>query len=819
MKRKKVTAIATMLAAMAAISVAGGLTVSNEVRASADAAPYSVSKDAVFSVNDKDDIIAETVTVGEETRNVLAAKLGDEKSVWLRRDLAYSWYEKDKDGNVKAQNFSLTFAFKDLTFKSVTIKMQSNSAWATEDGRTTNKITVKPTDGGINVAINDGAEEKIAYTAGEKITLELIESDEDGKYAVKFNTKKIGDFTNIGGRYAEYVSIDKNPLSFIADFGDAKTDALTGDEKTTIVLYQLNGQEFYLNNDSKIEDTKAPAFVVNEDIEAFLLGSAFSLDYKVIDVLHEDGDSSISSVDVQYYQYNPMDTVEEGKDEFDTLKDNAKLANFTSHTFFHTVYTKEGVTSSVFEQLESEYVAIRFLVGDKTHSGKTDGKPKMVYDLAWYVDSATKIDASIVKDTGFRTSDEKILYIPIDKNNAGPTYKILATENEENKKEANYDKAVEDYNASLSKAAENVYAGSNSYLNLPSLKWLFADNNSYNGLKMTISYKSETSTSPSTTSVTPSTAKIPVSKEGVYEFKIFAADSAGNPMKYYLDGELVDVTSNNVWDIKEIPYFTFTIKNRGIKMDPSLDETTTGRKDTRIKDATYTLSDMKVVGATNLKEAYALYKVHNFDAYNSKVLDQYKIKRADLHLVTYQSIASNLDFSKVENGNYFDVYLDTYVTLLAKLKGKTLNAEEKELLKGAFERIGEAGDRVNGAEKYDVYEWSSSSQSFKAVEEGEYIIFADYWEGLMPQYNHAAAYKVIIVESEKATIAGESDWLKNNITSVVLFSVAGVLLIVIVILLMVKPSSESLEDVEAKAAKKQERVLAKKKKNDDKDAE
>jgi len=254
-------------------------------------------------------------------------------------------------------------------------------------------------------------------------------------------------------------------------------------------------------------------------------------------------------------------------------------------------------------------------------------------------------------------------------------------------------------------------------------------------------------------------------------------------------------------------------------MDPSLDETTTGRKDTRIKDATYTLSDMKVVGATNLKEAYALYKVHNFDAYNSKVLDQYKIKRADLHLVTYQSIASNLDFSKVENGNYFDVYLDTYVTLLAKLKGKTLNAEEKELLKGAFERIGEAGDRVNGAEKYDVYEWSSSSQSFKAVEEGEYIIFADYWEGLMPQYNHAAAYKVIIVESEKATIAGESDWLKNNITSVVLFSVAGVLLIVIVILLMVKPSSESLEDVEAKAAKKQERVLAKKKKNDDKDAE
>ena len=811
MKRKKITNITLMLAALAATSAMGVMALSNDVTASAaEATPYSLPLDSVFSATDKENLTAESITVGEETKKVSAIKFGDGEKAWLKRNLAYAWYE----GKDNAKHFNMTFAFKDLSFKSVTIKMDSSSAWATEEEKTTNKIVITPTETGIDVKVNEETAVSVAYTAGNKLTLELVENGNHGELLAKLGGTTVGTFTNVGAKYASYSLNETHPLEFEADFGETKD--LTGNEATTILLYNINGQDFYLNADSKIEDTAAPALVVNEDIEAFLLGSAFSLDYKVVDVLQESG---LPTVDIKYYQYNPTDVVPEGKEEFEGLSKSSTASLFTSHNFFHTVYKlASGETTSVYDTFGEEYVAIRFLVGDTTHSGKDGAKAKKEYDLAWYVDEAKTIDTSNTKfDVGeTKLRESALTYIAIDKNNAGPTYKILKLNDTDKKNDLLYNPDVKDetnpvyaYNKSLEEEAKGVYAGSNSYINLPSLNWLFEDNNSYNGLKFTISYKTETSSSASTTSVTPTTAKIPVSKEGIYEFKILATDSAGNPMKYYLDGELVDVTSSNVWDIEEIPYFTFTIENLGLKISSTY-TSSSSRKDTKIKDSSYTFSDLKIVGATNLKESYALYKVGSFSAYNDTVEEKYQIKKSDLASVTYENIADKLDFTKVSNGDYFKLYVETYATLLAEEKGHTPTAEQLSLLVGAFERIGEAGDKVNGDEKYDVYEWSSSSQSFKTVEEGEYVIFADYWEGLAPSYNHATGYKVILVESEVATIEGESDWFKNNKTSVVLFSIAGVLLIFIIILMMVKPSDESLEDVEAKAAAKKERVLAKK---------
>ncbi len=810
MMKKKITAITLMLAAVAATSVAGGMAISGNVKASAEdaKAPYSLAFDSVFSATQKEDLTSEEVTVGSETKKVAAVKLGDGERTWLKRNLAYAWYT----GENAAENFSATFAFKSLDFKTVTIKMQSSSAWATEEEKTTNEIVISPAEGGLSVKVNDEAAKTVAYTAGDKLTLELVENGVYGELAASLNDASIGTFINVGARYAEYSLNNVHPLEFNVDLGE--TADLTGDESVTLLIYNINGQDFYLNADSKIEDTVAPAFVVNEDIEAFLLGSAFSLDYKVIDVLQT---TDLPTVQIEYYQYNPMDVVPEGKNEFETdgegkLYSASTATMFTSHNFFPTVYTSSDVTNSVYDVLGKEYVAIRFLISDTTHQGTS----KATYDLAWYVDTATTLTTGVVDMKGLRES--QLLYIPIDKNNAGPTYKVLALNDTDKKNELLYDPAVQDetnpvysYNESLKKSANGVYAGSNSYINLPSLNWLFEDNNSYKGMKFTISYKTETSSSASTTSVTPSTAKIPVSKEGIYEFKVVATDSAGNPMKYYLKGELVEVTASNVWDIEEIPYFTFTIENLGLKMANSY-TSASSRKDTMIKDSSYSFSDLKVVGATSLKEAYALYKVNSFTAYNNTVDDKFNIKKSDLAAVTYEDIAAKLDFTKLQNGDYFKLYVETYARLLAEETGVKATDEQVALIASAFERIGEAGDRVNGAEKYDVYEWSSSSQSFKTVEEGEYIIFADYWEGLAPSYKHAAAYKVIFVESETATIEGESNWLANNKTSVILFSIAGVLLIMIIILSMVKPSDETLEEVDAKATAKKARTESKDKK-------
>ncbi len=797
MKRKKITAITLMLAAAAATSVLGGLTVSDGLDASA--ATYSLAMESVFSATQKEDMIAETVTEGEETKKVSAFKLGDNENAWLKRNLAYAWYEEGE-----AKNFNLTFAFKQLNFKSVTIKMQSSSAWATEEDKTTNEIVFSVVADGLSVKVNDEEAVSIAYTAGDKLTLELLANGNYGEMTAKLSGTEIGTFTNVGAKYATYTLNSMHPLEFEADFGEAAD--LTGEEATTILCYSLNGQDFYLNSDTKIEDTAAPAFVVNEDIDAFLLGTAFALDYKVIDVLQ---DSSLPTVQVEYYQYNPTKEVADGEDEFEKHHKTATISTFTSHNFFHTVFQKDGATTStsVYDELGEEYVAIRFLVGDTAHSGNEGENAKATYDLAWYLDSAKTID---VKDTGLRPSTLK--YIPINKADTGPSYRVL-TKNETDKKNeqiADYQTLINTFNNSLQDAAKDVYAGSNSYLYLPSLNWLLEDNNGYNSLKMTISYKTETSTSASTTSVTPSTAKIPVSKEGIYEFKIFASDSAGNPMQYYQDGELVDVTASNVWAIEEIPYFTFEIDNLGLKLGSSY-TSVSSRKESKVKDASYSFSDLKVVGATDLKEAYSLYKVNSFEAYNGTVADGAKIMKADLAKVTYEKIAENLDLTKVENGDYFALYLKTYATLLAQETGNATPTEAQiNLLVGAFERIGEKGDKVNGKEEHDVYEWSASSQSFKTVEEGEYLILADYYEGLAPSYR-AAAYKVVVVESETVTLAGETDWLENNKTSVILFSIAGVLLIAIIVLLMIKPSNESLDDIEAKAAAKKARVIGKKK--------
>ena len=92
-------------------------------------------------------------------------------------------------------------------------------------------------------------------------------------------------------------------------------------------------------------------------------------------------------------------------------------------------------------------------------------------------------------------------------------------------------------------------------------------------------------------------------------------------------------------------------------------------------------------------------------------------------------------------------------------------------------------------------------KTFKTVEEGHFFVLADYWEDADPM-QRAAAYKVVLVESKTATIEGESQWWKDNLVSVILFSIAGVLLILVIVLLFIKPSDEKLEDLDKKVDKK-----------------
>ena len=818
MKKKKLTAISLMLATTAVSVAMGTSLLGGGIKASADT--YSLND--VFSLSSAT-LTTTDVTVGEETKKATSFKLSDEGSVTLKRNLAYKWYEKKADSKEGQVNyFTFKFSFETLDFETVTFTMDSTSAWATEDNKSTNSIRFAKTTDGVKAYVFEGdtieadAEDALKATAytlpvtatdktdKEEITLTLEDNAkgtgyDDGEFGVLVSvggqaTQKIGSLVNVGANYAEYTYNDTLPLKIKADLGANNAEGIA-DKNLVIVCKELNKQSFVgVTEDNKIEDNAAPVVVVNEDVYGFLLGTAFSLDYTVVDVLK----SSNISKTLEYYQYNPS-----------IASDNEKFEKYatlsTSTYFFPTSYVPVGATeaTTVFEKEGSEFVSVKITVADGTFNG-TD-KPKAEYDLAWYANQS-RVNATL---------SNKLLYIPVDRNEEGAKYnaKFVATDTVDGEKQTvlvnGFDEMQEvvDFKTALKKASEDVYAGSNSYIYFPSFKWLIDDNNGYRNLKFTISYRAPGSDSETTSSsLSYNSLKLSVSKEGKYEFKVFATDKAGNTMKCYLDDEEVSVSASNVWDIEGIPSFSFEIKNKGLKVeDPS---SSTGRKQSEVLNKTFSLDSFTVVGATDLNEDYALYKIDLEKCSNVAI--------SDLSAITYESLAEALqgyDYAEVTDGDYMSVYLKAYANLLATrvgVKAETL------LNSGFFEKIGEAGDRIHSEEKYEKYKWSASSKSFATVEEGQYLILADFWEGDIPA-QRATAYTVVTVESKEAVIKGESNWLKNNVASVILFSIAGVMLILIIILLLVKPSDETLEDVDAKAEKKEKNAEKKAKREEKKE--
>ncbi len=779
MKKKKITALTLALASAVVSTALGGALLTN-VAAGDETTAETYSLTDVFSGTS-----AEIGAEGEGTARVTAFTIQDGGSVTLKRSLALKWYEEKGS----ASYFSTTFAFKTLDFKSVTITMDSPSAWATKDEKATNKVVFTKVDDSVTVAVNDGAAKTVAIQANTPITLSLEEdTTTDGAFNVRLSVtnETIGQFTNIGANYAEYTANETYPLTIKAEAVDGATDDAA---KTVVYLYDINGQQFdNISADNKVTDDAAPVLVVNEEVNGFLLGTAFSLDYKVIDVLK----SKNLTTSLEYYQYNPSIKAEdENYEKAQTLT--------TSVYFMDTVYYKDAsgnivdktaegaIATTVFKEEGKELVSITLTAKDGTKEYK--------YDLAWYAGTTEK--------------KGNLDYIPVDKNEAGATYKFIQADANTSTNvivdETNYNAAKAEFENSLADAAEEVYAGSNSYIYFPSFKWLIGDNNGYRNLKFTISYKTPTSDSASTSSsLSYNALKLSVASEGKYEFKIFANDKAGNTMKYYQGGELVEVTSSNVWDIEEIPSFTFEVANKGLKVE---DDSAKSRKDTEILDKTYTMDEITVTGASSLKEEYKLYKVV-YDNYNATASGDKLLSPAALAEISYESLAQAIDYKQVnDKKDYFDLYLNAYATLLAEHLGLGTEKATVDTIRSCFVEIQEYDSRItkdNAPEQweaYNKYNWSASSQSFKTVEEGSFLIVADFWEAELAASQRAMAYRVVVVESEADVIEGEHNWLKNNVVSVILFAIAGVMLILIIILLLIKPSDETLEDVDAQAKK------------------
>ncbi len=768
MKRRNKNLLTLMLVGTLCAATIGGATGLTSVKADETTTGTKYTLTSLFVKENEATVKGETV--GEMTKLTFTKK--ENSAVKLNRDLALKWFE---EGAPKYA--SLKFAFADMDFSEASIVIKTTPFVATESGVAENVIKFTNASGVVSVQVNDEAATPITVAADTEIMVQLGAGANDGEFAVEVNGTSVGSLTNVGSNYA------------------AKGDSLafkatpTG-ETTSISLHEINGQSFAVAENGKIADNAKPVLVLDEEIKGLLLGTKFDLTYKAIDVAKD----SVTVVD-KFYQYNPADT-EITEHDIDTKTYFVDTVYYVDKDGNATKDATDGegnantATSVYKENNNEEYVSITYELSDGTFTSGKNTAPK--YELAWYTNPEYVKEWSVVEN-------EPKSYIILNRNDVGPVYK-------------NDEQAEVNFQDELNEVAEKIYAGTGATLKVPAMNGMITDtNNDYKTLRFTISYKTPTSSTPSTSSTSnklASSLTIPTTSEGMYEFKIFAVDAIGNAMKYTNeDGELVEITSSNVWDFDEIPTFTFKVANKGVGIPKTEDDSASDVLDKKNLNDSYTMTAVKVYGASKQGSSYALYKVDESLWKNNDALDnvfakiKYNYENDDATVDLNKKVKEILSGAEYANKpisevDYLTVYKDAYVQLIAGLLEKDVADVE-----AGFAQINEYDSRLEADEGDNVYNWNASSRRFTCYKEGLYVIVADYWDTELVS-DRVAAYQLVQVRNDTLDeIGGESNWWKNNWVSVMLFSIAGVLGVAIIVLLFVKPSDEKLEDVDKKGGK------------------
>ena len=422
------------------------------------------------------------------------------------------------------------------------------------------------------------------------------------------------------------------------------------------------------------------------------------------------------------------------------------------------------VTETPAGQPPVEYVSIYFDLKDGRRADDGSNEVSETVYLTWYAAPASDTVETL----------NGCDYIRVDRNEEGPAYTgLTATAGDTEEDNGNvtdeggantYGTAVQAYRTALEAAAENTSAGTGAYLYMPSLRGLiysnFAD---YRNLQFTVCYYQETQadgdTASSESGLSYNELRIEVDEDGWYRIRIFATDASSNAMKYYNeDGELVDVTTSNVWDIENIPEFLVYIDYDGASIEDP------GSQDYGYRDRTYTISDFDIIALAGYVEDYALYY---FDSD---------------YLAEGQTMPSYDDF--VENAEQY--FTDTYKASMIRINEYNSDVTE---------------DDENWDDTDNSYNWNpSSSLSFVPQRSGIYVVELTVTDPNRPG-TMETAYMAIEVRNPVDVIPGQSQWLQNNITSVVLFAISAVLAIAIVVLFVVKPSDKKVKEVDLEKLK------------------
>ncbi len=344
-------------------------------------------------------------------------------------------------------------------------------------------------------------------------------------------------------------------------------------------------------------------------------------------------------------------------------------------------------------------------------------------------------------DATEQAKDNELLakgYIPVLRDEEGPVYNCVT--NDDSAKTSTLDEsAIVAYQTLVTEASKTAKVGEGAYFYLPSLRALVSDKfTDYNNLKFNIYYKNQTSSSSqSATALKYNALRFELDKEGAYSFRVVATDKLGNAIKVYNDEGLLVAVDSS--NVWDLDCIPeFTFTT--MSMGAEIEES--GEQSIGYLDSKYTVSKFNIIALDGYKVSYKLYY---------------------------------LDASKVPSGS-----MPSYAQMVAS------PAQYEEYL----EEISESDEDV---------EWNASDLTFRPQEAGFYFVKAEVIDAVNPQTT--VAYQVIEVRNKIDVVQGETYWLENNVASVVLFSISGVLLIAIVVLWLVKPSEKTVEEVDLKQLK------------------
>lgn len=774
------------------------------VGVSAAEVTYSVT--TVFSPDVGGTISASTIeTEGE--KSYMQFTLLNDGSVYFPRNLALKWYTAVKDPTKpdeevedegedkpegaaleageranpgKVNYFSMVFSFSNTTFDRLLLDFESAEENITKEGKATNTIIFKKEEGVIYVAIVNADEQEnkdkekddnidyyVALSTAEnedykgdiKIALSEAENGGAGEFVVTISYNggealELGThnlFTNVGGYYLEYRSsgtTPNTPMTFTAEVPEAESGEAN---KLVLLMKELNGQHFELNDSGRVVDDAPAALVLNEKVYAFTLGKRFSLSPVACDVCVDT-----PSVTRSFYMLKKDKVVEDDDEEKEYYHkaDETKDDDYTQlRTTYYFVPTEDGE--------EEQYVSIRFRLDDRR------GSAEYAYSyLTWYAaDGAVAMKGDEGKDNYFD-------YILVNRVQKGPKYTDITVDDAEKKNTVNEaSRARANYQADVTAEAakKTTSAGDGAYFYLPSLRDLITSEVAdYRNLRFTISYykpdQAMNSTANNESSLRYNALRFEINRKGKYVFKVFATDANGQAMRMYLDGNLVSVTAENVWDIDEIPTFEFTAKYTGATIEKPTSQSV------GYLDSTYTISSFEIIALAGYSAEYTLYR-----------LDASKLPDGET-LPGYDALWKDAD-------TYFNRYYKE-------------NAEDSALIKiNAYNSDIDEDDAAWSRTDND-YEWypDSSTKTFRPQESTYYFVKLEVTDAAFEGFT-ATAYQVIDVQNPRDTVAGRSDWLENNVTSVVLFSISAVLAIAIVVLFVVKPSDKKVEEVDLNTLK------------------